>query len=199
MMRRAAPLFALVILAASCKPKAPAPRAAAPDGWKVYEDARLSVELPSGMSVAVTPHSPTDDSPEFTMDPDQAGRSGRATFVVDDASAGMLPRDAAAAMLGKFIAGGARPLAEIRPLSMKTGSCAVFAAASGGQGCVRTPGNPCHQFYWVGQCDAPDGKRYLYIGDLGDSARADLPPPEFRVHAANHERILRSVELKRTP
>ena len=197
-MRRLAPLLA-VLLAVSCKPsKPPASRAPAPDGWKIYEDARISVELPPGMSVSVTPHSPTDASPEFTMDPDAAGRSGRATFILDEASAGMLPRDAAAAMLGKFVAEGARPLAEIRPLAMKGGSCAVFAAASNGQGCVRTPGNPCHQFYWVGQCDAPGGKRYLYIGDLGDSARADLPPAEFRVNAANHERILRSVELKKT-
>ncbi|MBI5596204.1 MAG: hypothetical protein HY928_08975 [Elusimicrobia bacterium] len=197
-MHRAAPLLVL-LLAASCKPsKPPTPRAQAPDGWKVYEDARLSVELPPGMSVAVTAHSENDASPEFTMDPAETGRSGRATFVLDEASAGMLPRDAAGAMIGKFLADGARPLAEIRPLSMKTGSCAVFAAASGGQGCVKTAGNRCHQFYWLAQCDVPGGKRYLYIGDLGASDRADLPPPEFRINAANHERTLRSVEFKKT-
>lgn len=81
---------------------------------------------------------------------------------------------------------------------MKTGNCAVYSAATGVQNCRTERSEVCNRDYWLGYCDAPTGKRYLFMGTAGLSPSADQRPPESAKNAADFERILRSIEFKKT-
>lgn len=202
-MKSLLPVIILLLAQLGCRPgeqtQALSPGKTNPaDGWLVYEDDKFKVAVPPASKASVTARSSEDSSPELTIRPAVAGADGiKATFVVLEDTPEMMRQDAAEAMLKRYIGDGSKALTKLSPIPMRTGNCVGFAAVSGAQDCGLRESGRCHDHWWVGQCDAPNGKRYLYMGDLGSTANINFPPPGFKQNLAVHERIMRSIEFKK--
>lgn len=201
------PFVAVFLLASACKKEGPSketvavpPVAEASNGWTAYEDEEFRLNIPSADAVKRSKLSVTNGSPTFSIEHKDSLKAGGTLsfhpYELDQRSE-LLIRDAAELELKDYIAGGGKTLVGVRVIPMRTGSCAVFTAVAG-LDCREPNRDMCAQHHTLAYCDSPKKKRYLFIGDLGATGNVDQRPPGFAENAANFERILRSIEFKKS-
>lgn len=198
------PLIAAVVFALACKK--PAPQAAAhekqspgasSDGWTTFDDADFRVSVPPADMVKRSSLSYAAGFPEFMIDhKDSRVWAGTATFAPHDRRSELMVRDVAELELKDIIAYGGKILAGVHAVPMRTGACAAFTAAASAKDCV-TDGS-CGNHLFIAYCDSPLKQRYVFIGNLGASDPPGQRPPNFTENSAAFERILRSIEFKKS-
>lgn len=198
------PFLAVAVLTLACKKPAPKVEtsekqspAASSDGWTTFEDGDFRLSVPPADKVLRSSLSNIDGFPTFSTDHmDSMGSSGRASFRPYAPRSELIIRDAAELELKDFIAGGARVLVGVHAVPMKTGACAAFTAVAGGKDCATN--SFCGHHMFVAYCDTPLKKRYIFSGNLGDSNQDGQRPPDFAKNSAILDRILRSIEFKKS-
>lgn len=208
MMRKANLVIALLGVISGCgkAPSSPSARVAdqresgAAPGWLVYEDDWFRVAYPEGSEIGGTlDGKQVPESPTFFVIPPAAeyGIRGAFTIQFDRKTRGMLLRDAIALEISGKAGEHKRIVAPPREVKVKNGRCLSAGTTELLEGCGENRGS-CYLAQIVTLCDDSAGRRYTATTVLSDSTEPGSLSPRAREQAALYERILRSLEFKKS-
>lgn len=179
---------------------APASSQAIPPGWKIYEDDWIKVSYPEGSEVAGAPNGVQEaNRPMFGVVPPGAGGGIDGTFSLqlDPTTKGMLLRDAIQTGLkGK----GPEPQFVIAPpvdVKVGNGKCLTARVTRRFDNCPKNQG-ACYSASVITLCDDFAGRRYTASTVLSRGNDPRSLSPAAQREAAIYERILRSLEFKKS-
>lgn len=207
MLRPLALIAVLGPLAACGKPastaSAPDTAPAAPQtakGWLIYEDNWIRVAYPEGSEVAGAPDGKQDlNSPTFGVVPPKAGDQfmGAFTLQLDSKTKGMLLRDAIQSEIKSTVVTTKRVLAPPRDVKVGNGRCLSSLVTWPFDRCPKDQGT-CYSAAIKTLCDDYAGRRYLATTMLSRGTDPNRLSPQAQQEAAVYERILRSLEFKKS-
>lgn len=131
--------------------------------------------------------------------PPAAGNSVIGGFViqVDKASQGMLLRDGIEAYLKRDRVEREFTLSPIREVMVGNGRCLGTTVISPSRNCRKDAGS-CYASVVHFLCDGPNGARYATFSVLSTGPSPDKLSPQAQQEAAIYERMLRSLEFKKS-
>lgn len=171
-----------------------------PAGWKIYEDDWIKVAYPEGSEIAGAPNGAQETNrPMFGVIPPGAGGGLDGTFSIqlDPVTKGMLLRDAIqTAVKGK----GPEPQLVIAPpvdIRVGNGKCMTAVVTWRFDYCPKNQG-ACYSASVITLCDDFAGRRYTASTVLSRGSDPRSLSPAAQREAATYERILRSLEFKKS-
>lgn len=205
-MRRLAFLFPISLFLTACGnssssavPQANSP-SAAQDGWGIYEDDWFRVQYPAGSDVAGGAEGKQNpDFPTLAVVPPSSKQNtfGAFTLQFDSATKGMLLRDAIEASVKKAISPRGAILVHPQEVKVANGKCLTGVASRPDEHCPKGTGS-CFTPFIVTVCDDKAGRRYTADTLLSMGKDPKALSPQAQQEAAVYERILRSLEFKKS-
>lgn len=196
-------LVVLVGLSLACAKKADSQSGKNPDsdGWVVYEDDMFRVAYPPNSEVVGTTGNKQDPAaPSLAIiPPPAAGKSVIGAFVLqlDKDSKGMLLRDGIEAELKRSKANRGVVIGPPKEVSVVNGRCLGALVISPTSNCEKGHGS-CFAPIFSTLCDGPSGKRFTASTVLSSGPSRDSLSPQAQREAVTYERILRSLEFKKS-
>lgn len=198
------PILVLSAILVACSNKGDSQTAkptSIPDGWPIYEDNLFRVAYPPNSEIAGAPEGKQDPlNPSLgVVPPPAAGSSVIGGFFLqpDRTSKGMLLRDGIEAELRKAKGDRGVVLAPAKEISVGNGRCLGSIVIIPTTNCAKNSGS-CFAPVFSVLCDGPNGSRYTAGTVLSSSANRDRLSPQAQQEAATYERILRSLEFKKS-
>ena len=200
-----ATLSAFVLLTLVACGKAPNPSTATQesqsDGWLTYEDDMFRAKYPPNSEVFGAKDSKQDPAnPSFgIIPPPAAGNTviGAFTIQPDKSSQGMLLRDGVEAAIRKAKGERGIVLSPPKEIGVANGRCLGAIVITPTTSCEKGTGS-CFSPIFSMLCDGQNGARYTASTVLSSSASRDRLSPQAQQEAATYERILRSLEFKKS-
>lgn len=170
------------------------------DGWQAYEDDWIRIRYPQNTDIGgaeagkQNPAAPTFAAVPKTNNGDVAGAF---TLQLDPKTKGMLLRDAIQSEVTSRINPRGVVLAAPREVKVGNGKCLSAVVTTPSEHCAKGTGS-CHIPFYLTLCDGPDGRRYTATTMLSTSQNPNALSPQAQQQAATYERILRSLEFKKS-
>lgn len=184
--------------------KGPSPQAnqtSVPDGWAQYEDDMFRVSYPPNSEiVGVTGNKQNPSSPSLgVIPPPAAGKTviGGFFLQLDTTSKGMLLRDGIEAELKRTKGDRGVVLSPPKEIPVANGRCLGTIVITPTSNCEKNAGS-CFAPVFSMLCDAQNGARYTAGTVLSNGQTRDQLSPQAQQEAAVYERILRSLEFKKS-
>ncbi|TPW20358.1 MAG: hypothetical protein FD126_1769 [Elusimicrobia bacterium] len=207
-MKRPAVLLVTALLASSCGKPAESPVAAplvgqpssADAGWKTFEDDWFKVSYPPGSAVTTTEDGKQNPaSPVLAVIPPDAsnGLAGAFTLQFEKVYTGMLLRDAIQSALGKKMNSRGTMLLAPREIKVVNGRCMTTMVVNPQEHCPKDSGN-CFYPTVLTLCDDQAGRRFTAMTMLATGNNPGALSQKAQQEAAAYERILRSLEFKKS-
>lgn len=200
---------ALLLLQSSCgKPSAPSSELAdaskasqLPTGWNTYEDDWFRISYPEGSDVGgaqngkQNPKFPTLAAIPKSAEP--GGGFGAFTLQFDVKTNGMLLRDALQSQIAHHTKPRGALLVPPREVKVGNGKCMSAVASWPFDNCPNGQGS-CFSASILTVCDDFAGRRYTANSLLSRGKNPQQLSPQAQQEAAVYERILRSLEFKKS-
>lgn len=170
------------------------------DSWQSYEDAWIKVSYPPGSELVGAPGEKQDlKNPQFGVVPPESefGVHGAFTLQLDSKTKGMLLRDAMQSEMNSKKELRANVLTSAKEIKVENGRCLVSALTWPFDRCPKDEGQ-CFAASLITLCDDFAGQRYSATTMLSRSKAASALSPKAQQQAATYERILRSLEFKKS-
>lgn len=201
MLRTTLSVLLFTLVACGKAPNPPAVGKEQADDWLTYEDDMFRAKYPPNSEVFGAKDSKQDPSkPSFgIIPPPAAGNSfiGAFTLQPDTASKGMLLRDGVEAAIKKTKGERGIVLSPPKEISVANGRCLGTIVITPTTNCEKGTGS-CFSPIFPMLCDGQNGARYTASTVLSSSASRDRLSPQAQQEAATYERILRSLEFKKS-
>lgn len=204
-MRNLFALLPALLLVLACGKPAPvasaqSSKAEIPEGWAAYEDDWFKVHYPAGSDVGGGPAG--KQNPEFPVlgiVPPSSKEDTFGTFALqpDTVTRGMLLRDAIESEMKKQVTPRGSILLPAREFKVGNGKCLSGITSRPGTNCPKGSGS-CYSPVVVTVCDDFSGRRYNIDSPLSGSQDPKGLSPKAQQEAAVYERILRSLEFKKS-
>lgn len=171
------------------------------DGWAVYEDDMFKAEYPTGSEVFGANSGKQD--PKFPnlgiVPPPHAHKAATGGFFLqpDKVTANMLLRDAIQNEISRVKSKGGVLIAQPRDISVNNGRCINALVVAPTENCPKNSGS-CFSPLVLTQCDSSLGARFTASTVLSVGSARDGLSPQARQEVAVYERILRSLEFKKS-
>lgn len=169
-------------------------------GWLTYEDDWIKVRYPENSDISKAENGKQDKNfPTFAAVPKTAGGGvfGAFTLQPDTVTKGMLLRDAIQSEVSTHIKPRGSILTPPREIKVGNGKCLSAIVTSPAERCEKGTGT-CHTPFFLTLCDGPDGRRYTATTLLSSTRDPNTLPIQAQQEAATYERILRSLEFKKS-
>lgn len=174
------------------------------DGWTVYEDEIFRLEKPPKSEIFGPVDGKHDaNNPGLSIEPAESEKTviGAVAIQTERRYAGMLLRDAAASDAEDFAKKGGALLAKSQ-VAAKNGKCIGGVLRNPPQACPAVHFDPthgtCYSSVYRSFCDDPKGNRWEVVMLMPSNTAKDALSPRARQQAAVYERILRSLEFKKS-
>lgn len=195
-------IITLLAFAAACSktPNSQTNKSGAIEGWPLYEDDVFRVNYPPNSEiVGVTGNKQDPSSPTLGVIPPAAGKSviGGFFLQLDTNSKGMLLRDGIEAEIKRTKGDRGVVLAPPKEIPVSNGRCLGTIVVSPTTNCEKGAGS-CFAPIFAMLCDGPNGARYTAGTVLSSGSSRDSMSPQAQQEAATYERILRSLEFKKS-
>lgn len=207
MVRKLIVGFALIAAFSACGKPSAGPAAASPDAetapkqvWKTYEDDWIRVQYPEKSDVGGAENGRQSKTfPTFAAVPQSPSGSvlGAFTLQLDPKTKGILLRDAIQTEISSHIKPRGALLFGPRDIKIGNGKCLNALVTAPSEFCSKGEGS-CHTPYFLTLCDGPDGRRYTATTLLSTTRDPNSLSPQAQQEAAVYERILRSLEFKKS-
>jgi hypothetical protein len=171
------------------------------DGWAVYEDDMFKAEYPTGSEVFGANSGKQD--PKFPnlgiVPPPHAHKAATGGFFLqpDKVTANMLLRDAIQNEISRIKGKGGVLITQPRDISVSNGRCINALVVAPTDNCPKNSGS-CFSPLVLTQCDSSMGARFTAGTVLSVGPARDGLSPQARQEVAVYERILRSLEFKKS-
>lgn len=206
-MKRSVALLAMALSASSCGKPAESPVAstAAPSpvvgqGWNSFEDDWFKVSYPPGSAVTTTEDGKQNPAfPVLAVIPPEAtnGLAGAFTLQFEKVYTGMLLRDAIQSAVDKSMKSRGKLLIAPREIKVGNGRCMTAMVANPQESCPKDGGN-CYFPTLHTLCDDATGRRFTATTLLATGKDPGALSPKAQQEAAVYERILRTLEFKKS-
>ncbi|TPW20356.1 MAG: hypothetical protein FD126_1767 [Elusimicrobia bacterium] len=198
----------LVLLSACNNSSTPSSSVASPaetsqlaPGWKTYEDDWFRLNYPETSIVAGAKDGKQNpEFPKFAAIPkseDPGGGFGAFTLQFDVKSKGMLLRDAILSEMSARTKNNGTLLSPAKEVKVGNGRCMSAVASRQLDRCPKDQGS-CYSASIVTVCEDYAGRRYSANSLLSHSFDPKQLSPQAQQEAAVYERILRSLEFKKS-
>lgn len=176
------------------------PRSTTPPDWQVFEDDWFKVSYPSGSDVGGGPDGKQDPKfPTLAVVPPTAGDKihGAFTLQFEKRTAGMLLRDAIQSEVESGIEPRGVMVSAPREIKVSNGKCMSAIVSAPFDRCPKDSGN-CFSPTIYTLCDDVAGRRFTAMTMLSRGKDIKALSPQAQQEAATYERILRSLEFKKS-
>ena len=171
------------------------------DGWLTYEDDMFKAQYPPGSQVTGASNGIQNQKHPmlFLVPPPHANLTGIGGLMLqpDTVTKNMLLRDALQSDILRYKKERGAVLMPPRDIPVTNGRCISAVITSPAEFCPKGTGS-CFAGGFLTQCDGPNGARYNAHTALSVGPSRDALSPQAQKEAATYERMLRSLEFKKS-
>lgn len=171
-----------------------------PNGWLVYEDDMFKTAYPPQSLLEGAnegKQNPKNVYLSIIPPPHNQGGVGGFHLMPDSVTKNMLLRDALQSDIMRFKGTTGSLIAGPKDVPVKNGRCISALVVTPADNCPKNAGS-CYSPLYLTQCDGPDGTRYNAHTGLSVGQSRSALAPQAQQEAATYERILRSLEFKKS-